>query len=429
MPKAYRISGTNGFKVKDYEEDKDAFNKLPINNGSFHLIGSSQFTRYELDKIIEEVKKDNSIKKFYIVDMREESHFFINGKFPISYRSPHNNLNHGQNSTEVENTMKSSSFDEVGMIHKQEKKKDGKSAGKCNKALGKCEIDLTYKIKDEIKSSVTVQTEAELIANVNEEYEGLTIQYQRFPITDHGFITYEIANNFINFLDTVDFTDSALLFHCKGGKGRTTTALAITEKFLFLNETMDNILKNQKTFGGSNLKYKSKDTWKDALANERYEALKCFDTYKDKTALTTHNDLQECLEKAASLEKLEAPLSYMKILKDLSGGYNETLVENLKTLNITAPHKQIRKMIGGSDINDVKEQYCSLETENELCSADWVELMSFAKNSSDYSKENPDSQLKFNLAQYPEPEITLSFTEQDAELKIVNPKPVIHTEL
>ena len=183
LPKAFRISGTNGFKMKDYEKDKDAFDKLPINKDNYHLIGSPQFTRYELDKIIEEVKKDANINKFYIVDMREESHFFIDGKFPISYRSPHNDLNHGKNLTETENNMKSYSLDEVGMIQKQ-------TEGRCSKALGKCEIDLTYKIKDEMKGSITVQTEEELINDIN--VEGLTIQYKRFPITDHALLLMKL---------------------------------------------------------------------------------------------------------------------------------------------------------------------------------------------------------------------------------------------
>lgn len=161
-----------------------------------NISGSAQFSEPGLSLIKKEINTDNKIT---IVDLREESHGFIND-FPISWKNSSNNANKGLSREEILN-------DESQKIN-----------------------DL--KINDYItlynNGSILVKrayTEYTLCANND-------LSYIRMPVTDGQLPTIDILNDFINFVQNLP-DDSYLHFHCKAGIGRTTT-------FMILYDIMKN---------------------------------------------------------------------------------------------------------------------------------------------------------------------------------------------
>ena len=149
------------------------------------------------------------------------------------------------------------------------------SSGECSKSSGICELDKIYKL---LKSPV-VQREEEVATSYCVPDKNIKVVYKRFPITDHSPALFEQLEKYLDFLKTVDFENSHVHLHCKGGKGRTLSFLSITQKYLFPDTSMEQILKQQyDSFGKLNLIYKkAKGKWKDCLASKRYNTLKCLD--------------------------------------------------------------------------------------------------------------------------------------------------------
>ena len=65
-------------------------------------------------------------------------------------------------------------------------------------------------------------SEAELLANLDEEIHGVDIQYARFYVTDGKIPDEKTTNDFYQLLDSLSHTDW-IHVHCLGGSGRTTT--------------------------------------------------------------------------------------------------------------------------------------------------------------------------------------------------------------
>ena len=260
MPERFKIS------------TDDNFNNLPIHKYSISV--SNEFFACELKNICNKVSQDNTnLKTIYIIDLRQEPHLFWDG-VPVSYRTPHNRHVVGLNDPnqikekeeELARNVKSGTT--VGYVQRDE-------SGDCSKASGICEYNREYKLS----RIPVVQREEEVVASYCNP-SNIKVVYKRFPITDHSPALLEQLERYLNFLKTVNFENSHIYIHCKGGKGRTSTFFSITQKFLFPDMSMDQILKQQYAFGGSNLIYKAKKSWKNHLSLKRYNTLKCLDKLK-----------------------------------------------------------------------------------------------------------------------------------------------------
>jgi hypothetical protein len=111
--------------------------------------------------------------------------------------------------------------------------------------------------------------------------EGFGCQYIRLPVTDLNRPSNDMVDQFIDYVITLP-EDNWVHFHCKAGKGRTTT-------FMTLLDIMRNgqyvefqdILARQKLIGGSDLSSIEKpDLEKSRAANERFEFVKDFYLYR-----------------------------------------------------------------------------------------------------------------------------------------------------
>lgn len=161
-----------------------------------NISGSAQFSEPGLSLIKKEINTDNKIT---IVDLREESHGFIND-FPISWKNSSNNANKGLSRKEILN-------------------------------------DESQKINDlKINDYITLYNNGStLVKRAYTEYTLCTnndLSYIRMPVTDGQLPSINILNDFISFVQNLP-DNSYLHFHCKEGIGRTTT-------FMILYDIMKN---------------------------------------------------------------------------------------------------------------------------------------------------------------------------------------------
>lgn len=204
--------------------DTDSKSCLPTNYRNIkalNISGSAQFTPNEVKSIIEDINS----KDILFVDLRQESHGFINN-LAFSYFGDSKVLNYGLGTVEVlknENALLSS-------IPLHSKVTIYKKSGKLYK---------TIKAK-------TISNEENLILSYN-------AKYLRLPVKDESIPSLEIVDDFVTLIKNSP-KDLHIHFHCAHGVGRTT-------QFMVLYQIMNNkdnlslkeILEYQIKKGGADL--------------------------------------------------------------------------------------------------------------------------------------------------------------------------------
>lgn len=183
---------------------------------TLNISGSGEFTSLSLLKLKEAI---NIPPPIVIIDLRQESHGFINGN-AVSDSNP--SCNAGLNFNDV-NEKEKQLFSKIPF---------GKS------------ISL-----DEEKHSLTptlIETEDSLIRPNN-------LRYVRIPVKENSRPTDETVDRFVQYINTIK-KDTWLHFHCKMGDERTTTFMAMYDMMRNSNNTeLKNILSRQEALGGTNL--------------------------------------------------------------------------------------------------------------------------------------------------------------------------------
>lgn len=211
--------------------DSDSENHLPDqyrNIKSLNISGSAQFTPSEIPNII----KDINSKDILFVDLRQESHGFINN-LAFCYFGDSKTLNYNLGPIDVlknEKALLSSTIiGSEAIIYER--------SGKAYNII---------KVKN-------VSNEEDLILKSK-------AKYLRLPVKDEGIPSLEIVDDFVNVIKNKP-KDLHIHFHCAHGKGRTT-------QFMVLYQIMNNpdnlslkeILKYQIDKGGIDLtKIKERD--------------------------------------------------------------------------------------------------------------------------------------------------------------------------
>lgn len=163
--------------------------------------GSAAFTVAQMNSMLEEL-----VGQVVVVDLRQEPHAYITG-FPLTW--------------EAENDWYS-----VGMSPQQAKA---------------AEDDLYWKLRGQLKVQAEVASPSPAgqepsmkntslsVRNVQTQEEvirDLGLGYQRFFVTDHLRPDDATVDQFVQFVDRLG-SDTWLHFHCRGGKGRTTTFMTM----------------------------------------------------------------------------------------------------------------------------------------------------------------------------------------------------------
>lgn len=187
--------------------------------------GSAQFSGVGWVQLVTAL----SGKKFMVVDLRQESHGFLNHAIPVSWYAKRDWGNVGKTLTEI-------TADETQRLQKL---REAKSATIGNKNPALPNIALPVK---------TVATESEFVT-------GHGFDYLRLPITDHRRPSAAMVDQFLEIWKKLP-NNSWLHFHCAGGDGRTTTFLAMAD--MLTNAKMvsfEDILRRQYLLGGENFAF------------------------------------------------------------------------------------------------------------------------------------------------------------------------------
>lgn len=167
-------------------ENREDLNLEGLN--TLNISGSQQFTPNNIELLIKGIDTDLQIT---VVDLREESHGFVNGS-AISFTNDRNNPNEGLSREEV-------LLDEKTRLSEL---KLGEQLTFFNKPFLTLEVD-------------KVKTEEEL----TKEYG---LNYVRITVTDKTMPKDEMVDYFIEFVNSLE-EENWLHFHCKHGVGRTST--------------------------------------------------------------------------------------------------------------------------------------------------------------------------------------------------------------
>lgn len=221
---------------------------------TLHASGSSQFSALSLKAIIKNVGKPTH---FTIVDLRDESHGFINGDAVTWYAEKdwgNKELTDQEAAADEKKRLESIKIGEEITIHN---------------ILEKSYEDKIIRTAPNNVKVTSVMSE-ETLAKENKA------NYMRLRVVDHQAPEDAELQAFVNFVKTLP-ADSWIHIHCRGGAGRTTTFLCILD-ILKNGKTvpLKDIIQRQFSLGGSNLTADPTKEWKAPLSNERIILLEDF---------------------------------------------------------------------------------------------------------------------------------------------------------
>ena len=203
---------------------------LPSTAGmdALHISGSEQYSAEQFRELAGQLREMAGDDPVYIIDLRQESHGFLNG-IPISWYGNGNEQNVGMTLAEVE---------------ADERERFGGLPGSTITAYT-AESNKTRSMEIPVE---TWMTEKELA-----ESEGFG--YLRLPATDHEWADPELIDGFISFVKTLDTDHVWLHFHCHAGMGRTGIFMCIYDMMKNPDVPLEDIVLRQAMTGSSYLLY------------------------------------------------------------------------------------------------------------------------------------------------------------------------------
>ena len=217
---------------------------------------SAQFSEASLKAVLPQMQGP-----IWMIDLRLESHGFVNG-LPISWYTSKNQSNYDL------------TIEQIETLEKNSLQKLDKSSVTIDEIIKK-ESGMILETKPHTLNVKQVETERELVKR-------LGLHYIRLPIADHRRPTDTDVDDFIKLIRTLP-EDTWLYFHCRAGKGRTTTFVALWDMLTNANQvSLDDIMSRQHLLGGAYLtkiSSKPENAWKAEWAKERRAFLAQFYQY------------------------------------------------------------------------------------------------------------------------------------------------------
>lgn len=248
--------------------------------------GSGQFSEKGLQSILKKIGHPNQLM---IIDLRQESHGFINGS-AVSWYAPRNWGNLGRTTSQIEQLeyklLQAILKDKKATIYNVIKKND------------------EGMISEQTPLSVTVDS----VAVEKEVVSSMRLNYHRIPVTDHMKPSNEAVDHFIELIRKLS-KGTWIHFHCAAGDGRTTTFMAMYDIMYNAKKiNLESILNRQWLLGGINLTHMPNiDSWKYDLAVERAVFLKRFYEYCQLYGNTFKPTWSEYMKKKSQEEKDTRP--------------------------------------------------------------------------------------------------------------------------
>jgi inositol hexakisphosphate len=224
---------------------------------SLNASGSAQFCERSLKAVIKEI----NFKKIIVVDLRQESHGFVNG-MSLSWFGKYDWANVGLSRDQVEvredfrlDSLESEKYIKVTRFTKR----DPVTYNPVEMETVKVEVQKTY---------------------VEEEFtEDYKLGYFRITVTNHRMPSIDDVDRFLKFARSL--RNTWLHFHGGAGAGRVTTFLAMYDMMRNAKKvSLDDILLRQYLLGGINLaKDDDLPEWDKSYATARTKFLKSFYDY------------------------------------------------------------------------------------------------------------------------------------------------------
>jgi len=218
------------------------------------MSGSSQFSEGGLKRIKDRLAGERLV----VVDLREESHGMMNG-LPVSWKGEHNWANRGKTLDEIQ---------------ADERERLDALLSKKNVTVARIlEQDDVEELLEESVLVKTARTEQEVC-------KAAAVGYMRIPVTDHCRPSDRTVDEFVQFYRGRP-RDLWLHFHCKEGKGRTTTFLALCDMMHNARKvSLDDMAQRQYLLGGASLLEQAPpESYKHQVSGERVQFIRKFYEY------------------------------------------------------------------------------------------------------------------------------------------------------
>ncbi len=246
---------------KNFRTTKDPFKKhfyrTPTREGfdNLNASASGQISESTLKKVLPKIGRP-----VYILDLRQESHGFLNGK-PISWYAYRNFGNKDKSPSEIIETENSL----LAGVRKERS------------------ISVHY-IKEKINGGVTQtsqqQVKIETVENPKAFWQRQGLQFRRFFVRDHRRPSPKEVDRFMAFIKSLP-ANSWIHFHCRAGRGRSST-------FLIMYDIMRNgktvplqeIIRRNHLVGSININaYAVTPRWKSKNTTRRRKFIRRFYAY------------------------------------------------------------------------------------------------------------------------------------------------------
>lgn len=241
----------------DAIENKEGVAQTLAGLKALRASGSAEFTAKGLGLMLKRLPGTVTI-----IDLRQEDHVFVNG-LPVSWMATNNWANVGKTREEI-------------------------IAGEQARVAG-LKLGSVVDINDDSvkkKNNSTAKPEPVTIGDAKTEEETVLASgahYLRIPVTDHARPLDEAVDRFV--LSVRSLPEGGWVhFHCRAGRGRTTTFMALYDMLRNASAvSLDDIVNRQSLLAGDyDLLGKEKDSgasWKSGVSADRADFVRAFYDY------------------------------------------------------------------------------------------------------------------------------------------------------
>jgi len=226
-----------------------------------HASASAQFSADDLHRILRAITVPR--QNIWVVDLRQESHGFIDG-IPISWNGKKNAANVGKTAEQIQR-LENSLLEELRQkktvtVYTLEKLPDGDFIA----------------VRPEVLIPEQIESEQQLVTS-------LGANYKRLYVLDHNKPDNTTVDDFVYFIKNKVKDHDWLHFHCRGGRGRSSTFIAMYDMVRNATTTsFAKIMQRQAKAGNINLSVAPnsiESEWKFADFQIRADFLKEFYEY------------------------------------------------------------------------------------------------------------------------------------------------------
>ena len=228
-----------------------------IRRGLDRLNASAARQFSELDLIS---SLDRMSGQVYIVDLRQESHAFADGR-PVCWYGLRNQANVARTAREIMELEEELASQLVGGVELN---------------------DIVQKTSGRIEQTHSYRVEVQRGETEQQRVERRGLNYVRLPVTDHQHPHADTVDQFVDFVSSLP-EDAWVHFHCRSGKGRSSTFMVLYDIFRNARDvSLEDIIQRNFLLGSKDVSRISDlpaKVWKNDMARDRHHFVADFYSY------------------------------------------------------------------------------------------------------------------------------------------------------